>query len=167
MEQETILLDCPPQERRRRMVLRVQALIHGERNLVANLANASAAIRQWIPQTSWSGFYLANGQQELVLGPFQGLPACRRIGWGKGVCGTAAAQKATQLVPDVHAFPGHIACDGGSRSEVVVPILAPDGRVLGVIDLDSYQPAAFSQEDAAALEQVAALLAAGCDWPQD
>ena len=91
----------------------------------------------------------------------------RRIGWGKGVCGTAAAQKATQLVPDVHAFPGHIACDGGSRSEVVVPILAPDGRVLGVIDLDSYQPAAFSQEDAAALEQVAALLAAGCDWTQD
>ncbi len=165
MEQQNMVLDCPPQERLARMVMRVQALIHGERDLVANLANAAAAIHQWMPQTSWAGFYLTQGP-ELVLGPFQGLPACRRIAWGKGVCGTAAAQKATQLVPDVHAFPGHIACDSGSRSEVVVPILTEDGRVLGVIDLDSYQPDAFSPEDAAALEQVASLLVQGCDWPQ-
>ena len=165
MEQQNMVLDCPPQERLSRMIMRVQALIHGERDLVANLANAAAAIHQWMPQTSWAGFYLTQGA-ELVLGPFQGLPACRRIAWGKGVCGTAAAQKATQLVPDVHAFPGHIACDSGSRSEVVVPILTEGGRVLGVIDLDSYQPDAFSPEDAAALEQVASLLVQGCDWPQ-
>jgi L-methionine (R)-S-oxide reductase len=138
------------------------ALVEGEPDLIANLANASAALKECIGAASWVGFYLwKNGQ--LVLGPFQGKVACVRIALGKGVCGTAAAERRTVLVPDVEAFPGHIACDAGSRSEIVVPLLAGD-RLLGVLDVDSYQLAAFDEVDARALEGIAAQLAA-LRWP--
>lgn len=150
------------EERCRWAVMRVRALIAGERDWVVNLANASAAIAESWEEVSWAGFYLLRGE-ELVLGPFQGLPACRRIQMGKGVCGTAAQQRLTQLVPDVHQFPGHIACDGGSNSEIVVPMLLGD-RLLGVIDLDSYRFERYGKPEQTALEQIAQLLAQGCDW---
>ena len=117
------------------------SLGEGETQVVSVLANASALIAEALPDVSWVGFYLERGG-ELVLGPFQGKVACMHIGWGKGVCGTAAALDQTQLVPDVHAFPGHIACDSASNSEVVVPIHAGDG-VWGVLDLDSTSLARF------------------------
>ncbi|OJW66777.1 MAG: hypothetical protein BGO57_05540 [Sphingomonadales bacterium 63-6] len=132
------------------------AITAGESDGVANMANVAALIWQYLPDLNWAGFYRVIGQ-ELVLGPFCGKPACIRIGWGKGVCGTAAAAAATQLVEDVHAFPGHIACDAASRSELVVPVLR-DGNVIVIIDLDSPSPARFDSEDARALEELAALL---------
>ena len=132
-------------------------LAEGETLRLPVLANATALVAEALPDVSWVGFYLAHGEDELVLGPFQGKVACMRIAWGKGVCGTAAALDATQLVPDVHAFPGHIACDSASRSEVVVPI-HEHGRVTGVLDLDSTSPARFAPADAAGLEQVVATL---------
>ena len=149
------------EERCRWAVMRVRALIAGERDWVVNLANASAAIAESWEEVSWAGFYLLRGE-ELVLGPFQGLPACRRIQMGKGVCGTAAQQRLTQLVPDVHQFPGHIACDGGSNSEIVVPMLLGD-RLLGVLDLDSYRFERYGKPEQTALEQFAQLLAQGCN----
>jgi GAF domain-containing protein len=132
-----------------------RALVHGERNLVANAANLSALLWHALPQLNWCGFYLYDGR-ELVVGPFQGLPACVRIPLGKGVCGTAAATRATQVVADVNAFPGHIACDSASRSECVVPLFAADGALIGVLDLDSPEPARFDADDAAGLEAIAA-----------
>ena len=135
----------------------LRALGEGERSLVPVLANASALVNEALPDVSWVGFYLADGEGGLELGPFQGKVACTHIGWGKGVCGTAAEQDRTQLVPDVHAFPGHIACDSASRSEVVVPIHA-GGAVWGVLDLDSTSPARFTQRDADGLELVVAAL---------
>jgi GAF domain-containing protein len=140
----------------------LDAIVDGEPDLIANLANASAALKECIAAASWVGFYLLKGG-ELVLGPFQGKVACVRIALGRGVCGAAASERRTQLVPDVEQFPGHIACDAGSRSEVVVPLMAGD-RLLGVLDVDSYQLAAFDEVDARALEAVAARLAA-LDWP--
>jgi L-methionine (R)-S-oxide reductase len=134
------------------------ALVDGEPDLIANLANAAAALKECIAAASWVGFYLLK-DGELVLGPFQGKVACVRIAIGRGVCGTAAAERRTVLVPDVEAFPGHIACDAGSRSEIVVPLVAGD-RLLGVLDVDSYDLAAFDEVDARALEAVAAQLAA-------
>ena len=139
------------------------ALFEGERDLVANLANAAAAIKERVPAASWVGFYRRVGE-ELVLGPFQGKVACVRIAMGKGVCGTSAAERRTLVVPDVHEFPGHIACDAGSRSEIVVPIESR-GRVVGVLDLDSYEPAAFDEVDARELEQAVARIAAV--WERD
>ncbi len=139
----------------------VDALTSGEPDAVANMANAAAVIWQYLPDLNWAGFYRmvpAGGGDELVLGPFQGKAACIRIPVGKGVCGTAAATRETQLVEDVHAFPGHIACDAASRSELVVP-LVKDGVVLGVLDLDSPEPARFDAEDARGCEALAALLA--------
>ncbi|MDR6125592.1 L-methionine (R)-S-oxide reductase [Sphingomonas sp. SORGH_AS802] len=134
----------------------LDALTAGEADAVANMANASALLWQYLPDLNWAGFYrMVAG--ELVLGPFQGKAACIRIPLGKGVCGTAAASGETQVVADVHAFPGHIACDAASRSELVVPILR-DGAVLGVIDLDSPEPGRFDAEDAAGCEALAALL---------
>jgi GAF domain-containing protein len=121
------------------------------------MANAAALIWQYLPDLNWAGFYrMVDG--ELVLGPFQGKAACIRIAIGKGVCGTAAATRETQRVDDVHAFPGHIACDAASRSELVVPLVR-DGVVLGVLDLDSPVPARFDAEDAAGCEALAAMLA--------
>ena len=135
----------------------LDALTADESDAIANMANASALIWQYLPDLNWAGFYRLVGD-ELVLGPFQGKAACIRIALGKGVCGTAAATRTTQLVEDVHAFPGHIACDAASRSELVVPIVR-DGVLLGVLDLDSPEPARFDGEDAAGCEALAAVLA--------
>ena len=133
------------------------ALVEGEPDGVANMANLAALIWQFLPALNWAGFYrLIEG--ELVLGPFIGKPACIRIALGQGVCGTAAARGETQLVPDVHAFPGHIACDAASRSELVVPVQR-DGRVIAVIDLDSPEPARFDAIDAVGVEGLAATIA--------
>lgn len=145
--------------RYRELLPQLAALLDGERDLVANLANATAAIRACVgPTASWVGFYIRRSDGELVLGPFQGNVACVRIAFGRGVCGTAAAERRTVIVPDVEAFPGHIACDAGSRSEIVVPILAPGGRLVAVLDLDSYELAAFDDLDAAGLAPIAELL---------
>ena len=134
------------------------ALVAGEPDKVANMANLAALIWQYVPQLNWAGFYrVVDG--ELVLGPFQGKPACLRIPFGQGVCGAAAASGATQLVADVHAFPGHIACDADSRSELVVPVLR-DGAVVAVIDLDSPQLARFDADDARGIEGLALMVAA-------
>lgn len=134
-----------------------QALVEGENDPVANMANMAAAIWQFVPDLNWAGFYRAIGD-ELVLGPFIGKPACIRIPFGRGVCGTAAASGAIQVVPDVHAFPGHIACDAESRSELVVPVVAA-GRVIAVIDLDSPTPGRFDSEDAAGMQLLAQVAA--------
>lgn len=131
------------------------SLVEGEPDLIANLANVVAVLRECLPIASWIGFYIRRGD-ELVLGPFQGKVACVRIAFGRGVCGTAAAERRTVIVPDVEQFPGHIACDAGSRSEIVLPILR-DGRCVAVLDLDSYELAAFDDIDARYLAQVAEL----------
>ncbi|NNV06003.1 GAF domain-containing protein [Geobacillus sp. C56-T2] len=138
------------------VIEQLKALIAGEPNLIANLANAAALLNQFLEQINWVGFYLADGD-ELVLGPFQGLPACVRIPFGKGVCGTAAAERRTVVVPDVHQFPGHIACDAASQSEIVVPLIK-DGRVVGVLDIDSPIKNRFDDVDRRYLEQFAAAL---------
>lgn len=133
----------------------LRALLEGERDWLANSANFVALVYHSLPELNWVGFYFTKGP-ELVLGPFQGRPACIRIGWGKGVCGTAARERRTLIVPDVHAFPGHIACDARSRSELVVPLLVGE-RVLGVLDLDSPQLARFGEDDARGIERLAAI----------
>ena len=139
----------------RDLARQLSALIAGEPDPIANAANTAAVIYQGLPNLNWAGFYFRNGA-ELVLGPFQGKPACVRIPIGKGVCGTAAATGATVLVPDVHDFPGHIACDPDSRSELVVPLIE-DGSVLGVLDLDSPLLARFDEMDRDGCEQLVAL----------
>ncbi len=140
----------------RDLLAALDALTGDERDPIANMANAAALVWEYLPDLNWAGFYrLVEG--ELVLGPFQGKVACIRIPVGKGVCGAAAATLTTQLVEDVHAFPGHIACDAASRSELVVPVLT-DGRLIAVLDLDSPEPARFDAEDAAGCEALAALL---------
>ena len=134
-----------------------EALVAGEPDRVANMANLAALIWQFVPRLNWAGFYRVI-DFELVVGPFIGKPACIRIPFGQGVCGTAAASGETQLVEDVHAFPGHIACDADSRSELVVPVLR-DGVVIAVIDLDSPDPARFDAADAAGIEALARRVA--------
>ena len=129
------------------------ALFEGEHDFIANAANLSALLFHSLPDLNWAGFYFAK-EEGLVLGPFQGKPACVRIAIGKGVCGTAAAQRRTIVVPDVNAFPGHIACDAASRSEVVIPLIRFD-RVIGVMDLDSPRPGRFDDQDARGLEALA------------
>ncbi len=142
----------------RELAAAARALTHGEPDPVANMANLAALVWQFVPRLNWAGFYrLVDG--ELVLGPFQGKPACIRIALGQGVCGAAAASGETQLVADVHAFAGHIACDAASRSELVVPVRR-DGRVIAVIDLDSPETGRFGSEDAAGIEALAAQIAA-------
>jgi L-methionine (R)-S-oxide reductase len=131
-----------------------RGLLDGERDLIANAANIAALIWTLVPDLNWAGFYFVKGG-ELVLGPFQGKPACVRIAMGKGVCGTAAAKRVSVLVADVHAFPGHIACDAASQSELVVPLIK-NGVVRGVLDLDSPLPARFDEEDRAAFERLVA-----------
>lgn len=140
----------------------LHALLHGERDAIANQANVAALIFQSLPELNWAGFYRLIGN-ELVLGPFHGKPACVRIAVGKGVCGTAAVKRQTVLVPDVHQFPGHIACDAASRSEIVVPLLH-NGKLLGVLDLDSPQPGRFDAQDQAGLERLAQTLIAATQW---
>jgi GAF domain-containing protein len=138
-----------------------RALLSGERNLVANCANVAALLWHGLPRLNWAGFYLLDGGA-LVLGPFQGKPACTRIALGRGVCGTAAAERRTIVVPDVRAFPGHIACDGDSRSELVAP-LTRDGRLVGVLDLDSPETGRFGPAEQALARALAALVAGGSD----
>jgi GAF domain-containing protein len=135
------------------LLAQVRSLLHGERNRVANAANLSALVAHALPDLNWVGFYFFDGA-ELVVGPFQGLPACVRIPLSKGVCGAAARSRQTQRVDDVHAFPGHIACDSASRSELVVPLYQGDA-LLGVLDLDSPLPARFDADDQAGLEAIA------------
>ena len=133
------------------------ALTHGEPDAIANMANIAALLWEAMPDLNWAGFY-RNVDGELVLGPFQGKTACIRIPFGKGVCGTAATTLETQLVEDVHAFPGHIACDSASASELVVPIVR-EGKLIGVLDLDSPSPARFDGEDRAGCEALIARIA--------
>ncbi|MGA2189686.1 MAG: GAF domain-containing protein [Steroidobacteraceae bacterium] len=137
-------------------------LFAGERDGLANAANTAAALYRSLAHLNWVGFYFLRGH-ELVLGPFQGKVACVRIPLGRGVCGTAAQRRETIIVPDVHAFPGHIACDAESRSEIVTPLLH-EGRLLGVLDLDSPLMARFDQDDAAGLHAIAALLSRSSDY---
>ncbi|MGC8228807.1 GAF domain-containing protein [Pseudobacillus badius] len=138
------------------VIKQLRALLEGERNRVANLSNASALLNQFLEQINWVGFYLAEGE-ELVLGPFQGLPACVRIPFGKGVCGTSASEKKIQRIADVHAFPGHIACDAASQSEIVLPLLK-DGHLIGVLDIDSPEKDRFDEIDEQMLAAFAAVL---------
>ena len=135
------------------LVEQARALLAGERDRIANAANLSALVYHALPSLNWAGFYFYDGN-ELVVGPFQGLPACVRIPLDKGVCGAAARTRATQRVADVHAFPGHIACDSASRSELVVP-LVHDGELVGVFDLDSPEPDRFDIDDQHGLEAIA------------
>ena len=135
----------------------LRALLAGERDLVANAANMAALLFWSLQDLNWAGFYLVEPERgDLLLGPFQGKPACVRIAIGRGVCGTAAARRETVVVPDVHAFPGHIACDSASNSEIVVPIVR-GGRLLGVLDLDSPLHARFDDADARGLESLARI----------
>ena len=134
----------------------LDALLTGEKNVMANLSNASALLNQFFDRINWVGFYMMDGN-ELVLGPFQGLPACIRIPIGRGVCGTTVAQKETIIVPDVHAFPGHIACDAASQSEIVVPLLK-NGEVIGVLDIDSPEKNRFHEDDQQGLEHFVSIL---------
>jgi GAF domain-containing protein len=145
----------------RQILVQLTALFDGERDGLANLSNMSALLYASLPNLNWAGFYLMHGAG-LVLGPFQGQVACVRIALGHGVCGTAAQRRETVIVPDVHEFPGHIACDSASRSEIVVPLVHAD-RILGVLDLDSPQPARFDQQDASHLNEAVALLLASSD----
>lgn len=154
-----------PAEIYRQICDAADALTLDEPDGVANMANIAALLWEFLPDLNWAGFYRvgpskhgAASDRELVLGPFVGRPACIRIPFGTGVCGAAAQSRATQLVEDVHTFPGHIACDAASRSELVVPVLR-DGEVIAVIDLDSPLPARFAAPDAAGVEQLAAMLA--------
>ena len=137
------------------LAMQLEALLVGERDRIANAANMAALIYHGLPDVNWAGFYFRQGG-ELVLGPFQGRPACMRIPLGRGVCGTAAARGATVLVPNVHAFAGHIACDPVSRSELVVPLLE-SGKVSGVLDLDSPLVGRFGEVDQMGCERLAAL----------
>jgi L-methionine (R)-S-oxide reductase len=136
------------------LLAQARGLLHGERDRIANAANLAALVYHALPDLNWVGFYFYDGQ-ELVVGPFQGLPACVRIQLDKGVCGAAARMRQTQRVADVHDFPGHIACDAASRSELVVPLVAGDA-LIGVFDLDSPLPARFDADDQAGLEAIAA-----------
>jgi L-methionine (R)-S-oxide reductase len=145
----------------RELHAQLTALLAGERDGLANCANLCALLYEALPDLNWAGFYFLRGA-ELVLGPFQGKVACVRIALGSGVCGTAAARRETVIVADVHAFPGHIACDSASRSEIVVPLLH-EGRLLGVLDLDSPRPARFDPEDGKGLQALVQVSLRGSD----
>ncbi len=140
----------------------MKALLEGETNTIANLANASALLNDALSDINWVGFYLVNNG-ELVLGPFQGKVACVRIAVGRGVCGTAVKENTTQLVMDVHSFPGHIACDSSSNSELVVP-LRHKGEVVGVLDIDSPKIGRFDRLDAEGIEKIALIIEESCQW---
>ncbi|WP_277668349.1 GAF domain-containing protein [Caproiciproducens galactitolivorans] len=142
----------------------LKALLEGEHHVLPNLSNVSALLNGALRNINWVGFYLRYGE-DLLLGPFQGKPACVHIARGKGVCGTAFAKDATQLVKDVHQFPGHIACDCASRSELVVP-LHQGGKVIGVLDIDSPLLGRFDETDARELEEIARILEKSCDWAE-
>ena len=141
------------------LLSQAQGLMHGEKNLIANAANLSALLFNALPDLNWTGFYLFDGT-ELVVGPFQGLPACIRIPLGTGVCGTAALSRETQVVYDVNEFPGHIACDAASQSEIVIPLISSVGELIGVLDIDSPLVGRFDDEDRVGLEAIAAAFVA-------
>ncbi|WP_419881940.1 GAF domain-containing protein [Peribacillus sp. B-H-3] len=145
------------EENYKMVIKQLVSLIEDEKNMSANLSNASSLLNQFLDEVNWVGFYLTEGT-ELVLGPFQGLPACVRIPFGKGVCGTSAAERKTMRIEDVHQFPGHIACDAASRSEIVVPLLK-DGELLGVLDIDSPIIKRFDEIDEKMLQEFASTLA--------
>jgi L-methionine (R)-S-oxide reductase len=138
------------------VIKQLDALLEGESNMIANLSNASALLNQFLDRVNWAGFYLME-DGELVLGPFQGLPACVRIPLGRGVCGSSAKEQKTYVVEDVHAFPGHIACDAASQSEIVVPIVK-EGRLIGVLDIDSPEKNRFDEIDKEKLEEFVQVL---------
>ena len=144
------------------LVAQVRSLMQGERDWLANLAQFSALVYGAVPNLNWAGFYMARGE-ELVLGPFQGKVACVRIPFDRGVCGACARTQAVQLVVDVHAFPGHIACDAASQSELVLPVLV-NGKLQAVFDLDSPQLGRFNEQDARGLSEALALLVEATDW---
>lgn len=162
MESVTIDRTLPKAEVYRDLAASLGSLLAGESDALANLANASALLAQALARINWCGFYLLRGE-ELVLGPFQGKPACVRIPVGKGVCGTAVERRETLVVPDVNAFPGHIACDAASRSEIVVPILQ-DGVPRGVLDVDSPEIGRFDDADRAGLERFVGVLVPLVNW---
>lgn len=145
------------------LMLYLEGLLSDEEDWLANLSNAAALLYNMTDRINWAGFYLLKGS-DLVLGPFQGKPACTRIPIGKGVCGTAAEKRQVQLVEDVDRFPGHIACDPASRSEIVLPIIVDD-RLLGVLDIDSPIKARFDHKDAAGLEDFVSILCGSIKWP--
>lgn len=142
----------------------LRALLGDETNWIANLANTSALLFHTLDDLNWAGFYLLEGS-ELILGPFQGKPACVRIALGKGVCGTSAERREAVVVPNVHEFPGHIACDEASRSEVVIPLITPAGQLLGVLDLDSPYVERFQVQDATGLTRIVDILLSVSNWP--
>lgn len=133
----------------------IDAVLEGCGDPIAAMATAASVLHGKLPHASWTGFYRVVAPELLRIGPYQGPVGCLEIRFGKGVCGTAASTRETQLVPDVHSFPGHIACDAAARSEVVVPVVAPGGELVAVLDVDSHEPAAFTEADAAGLEAVA------------
>lgn len=153
---ENIAYSGTREEQYKTTLSQLKSLIADEPDRVANLANASALLKQCLNDTNWAGFYLYDGK-ELVLGPFQGLPACIRIPLGKGVCGTSASERRTLRIADVHEFPGHIACDAASNSEIVVPLVKGD-TLIGVLDIDSPLKERFDAEDQAFLEEFAEIL---------
>ena len=152
-EAKALKVDDKP-EFYRELALQLEGLLSGERDAIANAANTAALLFTTLPDLNWAGFYFLRSPDELVLGPFQGKPACVRIAAGRGVCGAAVAERRTMLVEDVHAFADHIACDAASRSELVVPLMKDDA-ILGVLDLDSPKPARFDAEDQAGIETLA------------
>ncbi len=141
------------EENYRTLTRQLEHLVKDEPNLIANLANASALLNQFLEEINWVGFYLLEGEKELVLGPFQGLPACIRIPLGKGVCGAAAQKGETIVVDDVHQYPGHIACDAASNSEIVLPLRDRNGRLIGVLDIDSPRFSRFDEDDVRGLNR--------------
>ena len=144
-----------------RLAAQLAGLLAGERGFVANAASTAALVYRELPDLNWAGFYVFEGG-ELVLGPFEGEPACERIAVGKGVCGTSAERRETVVVEDVHDFPGHIACDSASNSEIVVPLIA-EGRLIGVLDLDSPTVGRFDSDDRAGLEKLAGVFLENTD----
>lgn len=154
---------APKAELYRDLEASLKSLLEGETDALANLSNAAGLLNQALDRINWCGFYLLRGG-ELVLGPFQGKPACVRIAVGKGVCGTAAARRESVVVPDVREFAGHIACDPDSRSEIVVPIVA-GGNLVGVLDVDAPEPGRFDEEDRAGLERFVSALIPRVSWP--
>ena len=162
MFEASIDRDLPKPALYRDLAKSLGSLLEGETDPIANLANASGLLFEALPRINWCGFYLLRAS-ELVLGPFQGKPACVRIALGAGVCGTAAQRRETLVVPDVEAFPGHIACDAASRSEIVVPILEQE-TLRGVLDVDAPEKSRFDAEDRAGLEEFVRVLTARIDW---
>ena len=146
---------APRKDTYRQILAEIDSLLEGLDDPVTAMASAASVIHSHLPYASWTGFYRVVAPELLRVGPYQGPVGCLEIPFGRGVCGAAARERRSQLVPDVQAFPGHIACDAAARSEVVVPVLTPAGELVAVLDLDSHEPAAFSEEDVQGLEEVA------------